>query len=107
MRGRIISSRSGVVGSWDVHHAKPSPTPPRIDVQPGDTIDFVTDSRERTALRYVQLGRHHAPENLTTKRLSKSGNSTPGFHGPLNPPLTRWQELAQVLLMSNEFAFVD
>jgi hypothetical protein len=33
--------------------------------------------------------------------------STSGFHGPLIPPMTRWQELAQVLLMSNEFAFVD
>ena len=31
--------------------------------------------------------------------------STTGFHGRLTPPLTRWQELAQVLLMSNEFAF--
>ena len=33
--------------------------------------------------------------------------SSSGFHGPLAVPLTRWQELAQILLMSNEFAFVD
>jgi hypothetical protein len=33
--------------------------------------------------------------------------SAAGFHGPITPPLTRWQELAQVLLMSNEFAFID
>ena len=34
-------------------------------------------------------------------------DSVSGFHGPLVPPLSRWEQLAQVLLMSNEFMFVD
>ena len=34
-------------------------------------------------------------------------DSSSGFHGPLTVPLSRWQELAQILLMSNEFVFVD
>ena len=38
---------------------------------------------------------------------AKFGTRPADFHGPLTPPLTRWQELAQVLLMSNEFMFVD
>lgn len=29
------------------------------------------------------------------------------FHGLVVPPLSRWEQLAQVLLMSNEFMFVD
>jgi hypothetical protein len=42
--------------------------------------------------------------------VSKLWDTDSGFHGPLpSPPkaLARWEELAQVLLMSNEFAFVD
>ena len=72
----------------------------------GDTIDFVTDCRTNVD--------YDAFNWTVTLRLTTSDNrpeqvwdSTSGFHGPLTPPLTRWQELAQVLLMSNEFVFVD
>jgi hypothetical protein len=106
VRGRIISSRSGVVGSWEVHHAEAITNVAAINVQQGDTIDFMTDSRETTAYDAFNWSAtiglktdDEAPEQVW--------ESTSGFHGPLNPPLTRWQELAQVLLMSNEFAFVD
>jgi hypothetical protein len=36
-----------------------------------------------------------------------SYRTSAGTNGPAAPPLDRWGQLAQVLLMSNEFMFVD
>jgi len=106
VRGRIVASRGGVVGAWDVFHADVATAPPQIAVEAGDTIDFVTDCR---------AGVDYDNFNWTvTMRLTPSGgdpmqlwDSVGGFHGPLVPPLSRWDQLAQVLMMSNEFMFVD
>jgi hypothetical protein len=44
VRGRLVSSRTGLVGEWTVK-TKGSPTEvSRIAVTAGDTLDFVTDS---------------------------------------------------------------
>ncbi len=106
VRGRIVVSRIGLVGAWDVMHGQAATNPPPVAVQKGDTVDFITDSRGG-----VDSDSFSWPVTL---RLTASDNdaghvwdSTSGFHGPVAPPLTRWQELAQVLLMSNEFVFVD
>lgn len=106
VRGRIVVARTGVVGAWDVVRSQAPTNPAVCDVQKGDTVDFVTDSRANVT-----------SDDFTwpvTLRLTTSENdpgqvwdSTSGFHGPLTVPLTRWQELAQILMMSNEFAFVD
>jgi hypothetical protein len=106
VRGRIVASRSGVIGAWDVIRSQAATNPPPIAIQKGDTIDFVTDSRanvESDAFNWTVTLR------LTTsdKDPGQLWESTTGFHGPLTAPLTRWQELAQILIMSNEFAFID
>jgi len=106
VRGRIVASRDGVLGTWEVHHSEATTTTQPIDVETGDTIDFITDLRGSI---------EHDSFNWTvTLRLEttdvKSGqvfDSQSGFHGPLVPALSRWDHLAQVLLMSNEFMFVD
>ncbi|HVT27285.1 MAG TPA: PSD1 and planctomycete cytochrome C domain-containing protein [Lacipirellulaceae bacterium] len=106
VRGRIVASRVGIVGAWQVAHSQAGTSPAPFAVQKGDTIDFITDSRGG-----VDSDTFNWPVTL---RLTAAGTnsdhvweSTSGFHGPLTPPLTRWQELAQVLMMSNEFAFID
>jgi hypothetical protein len=106
VRGRIVATRAGVIGAWDVIRSQAATNPPSIAVQKGDTIDFVTDSRANVTSDEFNWA--------VTLRLTASDKdpgqeweSTTGFHGPLTIPLTRWQELAQILLMSNEFAFVD
>jgi hypothetical protein len=106
VRGRIVATRTGVIGAWDVVRSQAPTNPPVINVQKGDTIDFVTDSRANVTSDEFTW--------TVTLRLTSSDkgpghvwDSTSGFHGPLTVPLTRWQELAQILMMSNEFAFVD
>lgn len=45
VRGRIVSSRTGVVGDWTAQHTMIDTAVATIDVVAGDTIDFVTDCR--------------------------------------------------------------
>jgi hypothetical protein len=46
VRGRIVSSRTGVAGDWTVLHTNVDTAVASIEVTAGDTIDFVTDCRE-------------------------------------------------------------
>jgi hypothetical protein len=105
VRGRVVASRGGILGAWEAFHCETATAPPPIAVKSGDTIDFLTDGRTGVA--------HDTFGWTITLRLTKGDNavevwdSVSGFHGPLVRPLSRWQQLAQVLLMSNEFTFVD
>ncbi len=44
VRGRIVSSRHGVVGSWEIKQGETKTEVDSFEVAVGDTIDFVTDS---------------------------------------------------------------
>jgi len=45
VRGRLVSSRHGLVGDWTVHNQQVETTTPTITIEPGDTLDFITDCR--------------------------------------------------------------
>ncbi len=109
IRARIVSSRNGLVGAWESVTNEAKTAPAAIAVEPGDTINFITDCRAETSFDTfgwsVTLRLQKTPEDS-----GRIWDSVTEFHGPDAPaaePLTRWQQLAQVLLMSNEFAFVD
>jgi hypothetical protein len=106
VRGRLVASRGGVKGAWDAFRTQIATTPPEFAVEAGDTIDFVTECR--AGIDNDSFGWQ------VTVRLTPTGgasaqvwDSISGFHGPMVPPLSRWEQLAQVILMSNEFMFVD
>ena len=106
VRGRIVASRGGIVGAWEVFNAEATTSPAPIAVQPGETVDFVTDCR--TGVDYDSFNWNVTLRLATSEKdPGQVWDSVSGFHGPIAPPLSRWDELAQVLLMSNEFAFVD
>jgi len=46
VRGLIVSSRSGLAGSWTARHGQATTGVADLAVQAGDTLDFVTDCRE-------------------------------------------------------------
>jgi hypothetical protein len=106
VRGYIISSRFGALGFWPVYKSKREMSIPKVEVKKGDTIDFVVDSNSSLDSDSFNW----AP---TIRSLTSSGsltwNSKEEFSGPKAPvaPLGPWEKLAQVLLMSNELAFVD
>jgi hypothetical protein len=106
VRGRIVASRAGVVGAWEAHNNEQVTNAAQLAIKAGDTVDFITDHRatlDTDSFDWTVTMRLKASDSAP----EQVWDSAAGFHGPLTPPLTRWQELAQVLLMSNEFAFVD
>jgi Protein of unknown function (DUF1553)/Protein of unknown function (DUF1549)/Planctomycete cytochrome C len=109
IRGWIISSRQGVLREWTVMHDKRQTTIDSIAVQPGETLDFVVDCHKSDdsdgfAWAPVIKTKQIAGSFTSSVQLWHSAND---FSGPPPPRLTAWEQLAQALLISNEFVFVD
>jgi hypothetical protein len=102
VRGFIVSSRDGELKSADVHKAKVAMTATNVVVKAGDTIDFIVDIG----------GTLNADQFLWApiiKDTTTTWDARAEFDGPRPAPvyLTPWEQYAQVLLLANEFAFVD
>ncbi|MGE5191720.1 MAG: PSD1 and planctomycete cytochrome C domain-containing protein [Deltaproteobacteria bacterium] len=82
VRGRIVSSRQGLLGEWSVKTRETETPVPNIEVEAGDTIDFVTDcAGDVTSDSFewgVQLKLADAPG-----RPPVVWDSAADFHGPL------------------------
>lgn len=106
VRARIVVQGQGVVGAWEVHHGETATAIADITIAPGDIVDFIVDCRTGNAY-----------DSFTwsyTLRLDEAPDwphpvwdSTASFQAKVAPILGRWEQLAQALLMSNEFAFID
>lgn len=83
----------------------------RLEVERGETLDFVVDSRgdyESDAFRWAPvieetLSSAQKEAGMTARRWSAADD----FRLPDEKSLDAWEQYAQVLLMTNEFAFVD
>ena len=114
IRGRIVSSRSGQLGSWTLQNDKAETKIDSLEVEPGETIDFLVDFN-------ANLNHDHFKWSPVIKSKDGPGGGGSGddatewsankdFSGPPEPPLpslSPWEKFAQVLLLSNEFLFVD
>lgn len=109
VRGRTVSNRQGPLGEWEARHGKQSTDLAEIQVEAGETLDFVVepgqDENSDSFEWKVDLTRLDA----TPFGQASAWNSRKDFGGPQKPtvPLDPWQEFAQVLLSSNEFVFID
>ena len=102
VNARAISSKSGVLGTWVAHHGKTSTPIKRLDLKKGDVIDFVVDCRANHDFDQFSW----AP-NVREAGARVRWDSRAEFHGPPPTALSAWEEYAQVLLLTNEFVFVD
>jgi hypothetical protein len=100
VRGRIVSSRHGELASWSVNGSSAETKLNGIAVEKGDTLDFIVDARKDPE----NDGFGWAP---TIRAGEQVWNSKDQFAGPPAEPLSAWGRYAQVLLETNEFAFVD
>jgi hypothetical protein len=100
VRGRIVSSRHGELASWSVNGSSAETKLNGIAVEKGDTLDFIVDARKDPE----NDGFGWAP---TIRAGEQVWNSKDQFAGPAAEPLSAWGRYAQVLLETNEFAFVD
>ena len=103
---RVISNRSGVAGEWTAQKSETETNVAGLTVKAGDQIDLYTDCRTgpnsdsflwncRLQLEPADPGQRNA------------WDSQADFHGPTAGLLPVWERYAQVLLMANEFVFVD
>ena len=103
LRATILVDGGNSIGQWTAKNTETKTNCELILIMAGQKIDFVTDCIGdpnsdsfiwRIRLRYEDAGR----EEFDAERQ---------FPQPPTQPLDRWQQLAQALLASNEFAFVD
>jgi hypothetical protein len=100
VRGRIASSRLGGLASWVVNGSSAETKLAGIEVEKGDTIDFIVDWRsdpENDAFSWAPVVRLN----------DRTWDAKADFAGPAPMPLSAWERYAQVLFQTNEFAFVD
>jgi hypothetical protein len=114
VRGSLVSSRSGLIGQWLIDgptkgsrivssdESKAVANVESIRLKAGDTIDFVVDSRDDP-----ELDAFTWKIKIEDTEKADSWDSEQDFKGPPVRPMTSRARAAQVLLMSNEFAFVD
>jgi hypothetical protein len=108
---RIVSSRHGSLGHWQLHKSKAEAKVDRLQVKQGDTIDFAVDifgTLNNDMFTWAPVIQAlDAPAGTT---LPVKWNAQQEFTGPPPAPpapMDAWALYAQVLLLSNEFVFVD
>jgi hypothetical protein len=108
----IVSSRHGVVNSSTVHNREQSLEIGNLEVQAGDTIDFVVDfnanlnSDEFTWKAEIR-DTSAAAAATSAEAVVRQWDSSRDFAGKPPIVLDAWEQLAQVLLIANEIMFVD
>ncbi len=114
IRARIVSSRGGQLASWTLHKEKAAAVMSKIVVQQGDTIDFVVDFNAGLNTDMFKwspvIKMSAAPTNGAVGELLAEWSDRKEFNGLAagpTKPMTAWEKFAQVLLLSNEFMFVD
>jgi hypothetical protein len=106
VRCRAVSDRQGLAAEWAAKNGKTATRSGPLDVLAGEAIDLVTDCRDNPNFDGFRW--------TVTIRLEPGDGSSPRtwdsaaeFGGPAPESFDRWQRLAHVLLLTNEFAFID
>jgi hypothetical protein len=116
VRARLATSRDGLLATWVVKDREAQTTMSKVMVKQGDTIDFIVDSGRANDFSFdgfswkVTITKDAATDQVAGDDNGSSWDSVAEFSGPAPAPpkpLTAWEKYAQVLLESNEFAFVD
>ena len=109
VRGWLSTSRGGILKQAAVHAGKADFDAEAIEVEPGDAIDFTVDVGGglnsdqflwAPKVRVVRVESGAAPA-------TGLWDARRDFLGPMPRPLSPRELLAQTLLISNEFMFVD
>lgn len=108
----IVTSQGDELAHAVVQKGKEEFAVARVELKKGDTLDFVADCRGSSdfdSFTWAPKITVFSPENDSQAGLATEWDSRQDFSGPRAPdvPLKTWERYAQVLLMSNEFVFVD
>ena len=107
IRAFVVSGRHGELKSATLRHSRADLSVPRVEVNAGDTIDFVVDIGG--GLNSDQFLWAPTIAILETGTAA-AWDAKKDFGGPTPKErelLTAWEQYAQGLLLANEFSFVD
>ena len=113
IRARIISSRAGQLGEWIVDRSNGVSSAtliPKVQVVAGEILDFTVDCRETTTsdgYRWAPVLRSLQMPEQSSGFQNTLWDAQADFVAPPPPRLTPLEQMAQALLMTNEFMFVD
>ena len=122
VRARVISSASGLIGEWIADGAAAKTDLKNVKLVAGDILDFAVDCRETTtsdgfrwplSIKLVNNAEKPPAKAQTVSQTMAQATSQTvwdaqtDFKAPPPPKLQPLQQIAQALLMTNEFLFVD
>lgn len=109
--GYLISNTAGVLWQGHVHNSSVMSEFSGVAVKAGDTIDLVVDSGASESFDsftwHPRIQMLEPADGNNRAGRPREWLSRLGFEGPPPTPMEPWSKYAQVLLMSNEFMFVD
>jgi hypothetical protein len=106
VRFRIVSSQHGLLSTLSLKAAEAVMNVEQLDLQAGDTIDFVVDIvKELNSDQFLWSPVIRPLEPASTD--ATYWDATRDYSGPSVRKLTKLEQLAQVLMLTNEFWFVD
>lgn len=105
VRGRLVSSRHGLLKAATVHNGKEEMNVQRVEVKAGDTLDITVDLAG--SLNNNQFTWEVVIEPMAKENPRSIWRSSDDFHGPGPRGLDPWEQLAQVLFSTNEFMFIE
>ncbi len=104
VRGTLFSNRQGRLDLWVARNKELETDLKPVSVKAGETWDFIVDCRGDEGFDSfvwpVTLELQSDSPRIVAKSLEQ-------FRGKGSGALTQWDQYAQVLLLSNEFAFID
>ncbi len=111
VRGWIVSSEQGVLATWKVRGLDVDTGIRNLDVQAGEHLDFVVDALgdyESDSFQWSpEISEVLAQEQRSPGIEARRWSAKDDFPVPTYEPLRPLERYAQVLLMTNEFAFRD
>jgi hypothetical protein len=114
VRAFIVSSRHGELASATVHHGTAELNVARLEMKEGETLDFVVDFNQGLNSDMFKWAPVIAALDPVNPKQSDAMSPRWDAHKEFGSGqsvatrmLTPWEEYAQVLLLSNEFLFVD
>lgn len=110
IRAFISHSGRGLVRSTTLHHSKAALNVEDLPMSNGDTIDFVVDIGGGLNSDQFLWSPVITPAASAVSASNPNGepwDAGKDFAGPSTAPLSPWQQLAQTLMLTNEFMFID
>tara|TARA_R110002111_G_scaffold227346_2_gene288958 strand:+ start:94176 stop:97574 length:3399 start_codon:yes stop_codon:yes gene_type:complete len=116
IQGRMLAAGNLALGPWTIHNTSVKTDLENIQLEKNQTLDFVVDIAGHLGFDSFIWAPEIAAQTIETAATSKANvkqpltsqwNYSEDFRKPDPVQFSVWQNLAQILFLSNEFQFID